>query len=156
MSAYGSLLDPARRKRQPLGAKAERQFHSISHNPSMIKEDETLHVRIPKLKRDMVMVPGSLRLTFDLTKKGNANNLFVNNVARNLQARVTQKLGGEILSDINGYYIIATYRDLWLSKKARKNLVLQGIGEENLRKLRSGAGNAAKDKIGRASCRERV
>ena len=146
MSAYGNLLDPARRERIPLGVKADRQYHSITHNPSTIGEGETLYVRVPKLKRDVVIVPGTLKLTFDMAKKGNTNNLFVNNVARNLQARVVDKLGGEIISDVNYYYIYQTYKDLWLSKKKRKNLVLQGIGEENLRKLRSEAGDAAKDK----------
>ena len=146
MSAYGNLLDPARRQRMPLGVKADRQYHSITHNPSTIGEGETLYVRVPKLRRDVLIVPGTLKLTFDMTKKGNADNFFVNNVARSLQARVVDKLGGEILSDINYYYIYQTYKDLWLGKKKRKNMVMQGIGVENLRKLRSGAGDAEKDK----------
>jgi len=144
MSAYGNLLDPARHKRQPLGLKADRQYHSITHNPSSIKAGETLYVRVPKLKRDVLIVPGSLKLTFNLAKEGHANNHFVQNVARNLQARVVDKLGGEILSDVNYSYIYETYKDLWLTKKQRKNLVLQGIGKSNLRKLRSAAGNADK------------
>lgn len=147
MSAYGNLLNPTRRERIPLGIKADRQYHSITHNPSTIGAGETLYVRVPKLRRDVVIVPGTLKLTFDLTKKGHSNNHFVNNVGRNLQARVVDKLGGEILSDINYYYVYKTYGDLWLSEKERKNLVLQGLGTENLRKLRAGAGNADADEV---------
>lgn len=147
MSVYGEKLNPSRRERLALGLKADRQYHSITHNPSTIGVGETLYVRVPKLKRDVVIVPGTLKLTFDLAKKGNANNHFVNNVGRNLQARVVDKLGGEILSDVNYYFIYRTYCDLWLTEKKRNNLVMQGIGTPNLRKLRSKAGDANKDVV---------
>ena len=145
MSAYGNLLDPGRHERVPLGVKAERQYHTITHNPSTISAGETLYVRVPKLKKDVLIVPGTLKLTFDLAKAGHANNFFVQNVARNLQARVVDKLGGEILSDVNHYGVFETYKDLWLTEKQRKNLVLQGIAKSNVRKLRAGAGDADKD-----------
>jgi hypothetical protein len=57
-----------------------------------------------------------------------ANNYFMQNVTRNLQARVVDELGCEILSDVNHYCIYETFRDLWLTEKQRKNLVLQGPG----------------------------
>jgi hypothetical protein len=57
---------------------------------------------------------------------------------------VVDKLGGtEILSDMSHYCIYETFKDLWLTEKQRKNLILQGIGMENHR-LRAGAGNADK------------
>jgi hypothetical protein len=84
-----------------------------------------------------------LKLSFDLAKAGHANNYFVQNVTRNLQARVVDKFGGEIFSDVNNYCINETFRDLWLTEKQHTNLVLQGIGTVNLRRLRAGAaGNA--------------
>jgi hypothetical protein len=89
----------------------------------------------------MLIVPGSWKLSFDLAKAGYANNYFVQNVTRNLQARMDDKVGGEILSDVSHYCIYETFRDLWLTEKQRKNLVLQGIGTANLRRLRAGAGN---------------
>jgi hypothetical protein len=120
--------------------KADRQYHTITHNSSTVEAAETLYVRVPKLRKDVLIVPGSLKLIFDLAKAGHANNYFVQNVTRNLQARVVDKLGGEILS----YFIYETFRDLWLTEKQHKNLILQGIGTENLRRLRAGAGNADK------------
>jgi hypothetical protein len=144
MSAYSNLLDPARLDRVPLGVKAERQYHSITHNPSTINAGETLYVRVPKLKKDVMIVPGTLKLAFDLAKAGHADNYFVQNVARNLQARVVDKLGGDILSDVDHYNIFETYKDLWLTEKQRKNRILQGIGTTNVRRLRAGAGNADK------------
>jgi hypothetical protein len=84
--------------RYPKGAKADRQYHSITHNPSTIDSGEShCTLEILKLKQDVVIVPGTLKLAFNLSKKGHANYHFVNNVGRALQACVVDKLGGEIL-----------------------------------------------------------
>jgi hypothetical protein len=77
-------------------------------------------------------------------KAGHVNNYFVQNMTRNLQAHVDDKLGGEIMSDVSHYCIYETFRDLWLIEKQRRNLILKGIGAENLRRLRAGASNADK------------
>jgi hypothetical protein len=44
MFEYGNLLNPARHETVPLGVKAERQYHTITYNPSTVKAGETLHV----------------------------------------------------------------------------------------------------------------
>lgn len=144
MSVYGKHLNPSRQARVSLGMKADRHHEVITHNPSSASPGETLYVRIPKLQANTLLVPGTIRLTFDLGSTGPANNFFVNNVARALQARVVDKLGGEILSDVNNSFIYQAYKDLWLSEKQRKNMLLHGVGSENLRKLRSNAGDATK------------
>jgi hypothetical protein len=51
----------------------------------------------------------------------------VGNVARNLQARTVDKLGGEILSDVDKSFIFSTYKDLWKTDKQRKNMIAQGV-----------------------------
>lgn len=143
-STYGKHLNPSRQSRTPLGVKADRHHEVITHNPSSVSPGETLYVRIPKLQVNTLLVPGSLKLTFDLTKEGPANNFFVNNASRNLAARIVDKLGGEILSDLNYSFVYQTYKDLWLTEKQRMNMVLEGIGSKNLRKLRANAGDALK------------
>ena len=124
MSVYGKLLDPDRCKRVPLGVKGERKYHTITHNPSTVNEGQTLYVRLPKLAKDLVIVPGTLKLTFDLAPVGHTNNRFVNDVGRVIQAHVIDKLGGEIISDVNNYNIYKTYCDLWLTLKEQNNLAL--------------------------------
>ncbi len=144
MSAYGKHLNPSRQARMPLGVKADRHHEVITHNPSSVSPGETLYVRVPKLQVNTLLVPGTFYLTFDLASTGPANNYFVSNIARGLQARIVDKLGGEILSDLDYSYLYQTYRDLWLSEKQRRNMTLWGIGSKNLRKLRSNADDAVK------------
>jgi hypothetical protein len=37
------------------------------------------------------------------------------------------KLGDEILSDLDKSFIFATYKDLWKTEKQRKNMIAQGV-----------------------------
>ena len=146
MSVYGKLLNPNRSVRVPLGIKAERKYHSITHNPSTINSGQTLYVRVPKLNQGILIVPGTLKLTFDLERSGgHANNHFVNNVGRAIVDQMQEKLGGETLSNIQHYGPYKVYCDLWLSKDQRKNKVMQGLGSESLRKHRSGLAGSGKD-----------
>ena len=43
-----------------------------------------MNVAVPKLQNEVVIVPGSLTLVFNLVVSGDANNFLVNNVARAL------------------------------------------------------------------------
>ena len=52
------------------------------------------------------------------------------------------KFEGEVLLDLNNYNIIECYRDLYLHKRDRMDMTLYGIQSENMRKLRSEAGDA--------------
>ena len=51
-------------------------------------------------------------------------------------------------ASLSHYNIIECYRDLYKHKKDRMDMTLYGIQSENMRKLRSGAGDAVNDNAG--------
>ena len=70
--------------------KAERTNTRIAFNPSEANPRDILYIAVPKLAKDVVMVPGSLTLVFDIDLTGgHANNDLVPNVSRALVSRLT-------------------------------------------------------------------
>ena len=75
--------------------KAERTVTRIAFNPSEANPGDILYIAVPKLAKDVVMVPGSLGLVFDIdVTGGHANNYLVQNVSRALVSRLTVTFGG--------------------------------------------------------------
>ena len=126
-----------------LGAmKAERTVKRITFNPTEANPGNNLHVSVPKLNEEEVIVPGSLALLFniDLTR-GHANNYLVQNVSRALVDRFVVKYAGTTVQDTNGYDICEIFKDLFLSMDEREEKILEGIQSTNLNKIRSDAGD---------------
>ena len=128
-------IDPNRMPKQPFGLKAETTLHRTTFTPSSANPGEILYVNVPKLSGDNVIVPNSVRLAFDVVIGGHANNTLVNNIGRNLVSNFKVELGGETLQNTNRY-------DLFLLKEERIRRLRQGISATNMRKLRTGAGDA--------------
>ena len=141
--ATGKVLNPRRGNRVPLGLKAERQHHVITHNPSSAQPKETLYVRIPKLNENTFFVPDSVYISADVVLSGNNKNSVVNNLGRNLISKMVIKWGSENIFEVDNYNLYATFKDLWLTNEERGNRVFQGIQSSNLRELRSGVALAA-------------
>ena len=93
---------------------------------------------IPKLSENKVIVPRSVSLRIDLNIQGHANNTVVNNVVRNLVSQFKVKFASETLQDTTRYDLLKTYEDLFTD---RDDKLKQGISSENIRKLRTNAGN---------------
>ena len=122
--------------------KAPYAVKRITFNPSEANPDERLEVRVPKLNKNEVLVPGSLALRFDIDLSGgHANNYLVQNVSRALVSQQVVKFGGTILDDIVDHDIYKIFTDLFLPAKTRENMVAEGIQSEKLSKIRSGAGD---------------
>ena len=136
------VLDINRESRKPFAIKAERTLHRVTFNPSSANPGETLYVHLPKLSDNMVYVPGSVGLVFNLAlTMGQANNTLVNNIGRNLVSRRKLLYGGEILEDTNRFDLYWTYHDLFLTKSQRESMLREGISSTNMRKLRTAAGD---------------
>ena len=73
-------INPNRIPKEPFGLKAESTLNRITLNPSSASPGETLYINIPKLAENLVIVPGSVSLMFDLDVEGHANNTVVNNL----------------------------------------------------------------------------
>ena len=134
-------LDPSRFPRMAFGLKANSTLNRITLTPSNANPGETLYIEIPKLTENMVIVPGSVFLLFNLTLSGHENNTVVNNISRSLVKRQRVVFGGESLQDTMNYDLFQTYHDLFLPKEERENMLRHGISSENMRKLRTNAGD---------------
>ena len=114
-------LNPSRFPRMAFGLKANSTLHRITLTPSNANPGETLYIEIPKLTDNMVIVPGSVFLVFNLAISGHENNTVVNNISRNLVKRQRVVFGGETLQDTTNYDLFQTYHDLFLPKDDTKS-----------------------------------
>ena len=104
-------LDPSRFPRMAFGLKANSTLNRITLTPSNANPGETLYIEIPKLSENMVIVPGSVFLLFNLTLSGHENNTVVNNISRSLVKRQRVVFGGESLQDTMNYDLFQTYHE---------------------------------------------
>ena len=129
--------------------KADRTVHRVTFNPNKASPGETLFIPVPKLSDEVVLVPGSLAVIFDLTVSGRANNFLVNNVSRALVNRLTVQFAGAIMQDTDGYDLFKLYEDLFLTEKERANRLSEGIQSEDLVKIRCNAGDKKNTGVGK-------
>ena len=122
--------------------KAERTVTRIAFNPSEADPGDILYIAVPKLAKDVIMVPGSLALVFDIDMTGgHVNNYLVQDVSRALVSRLTVTFGGTPVQDTNGYDIYKIVEDLFLSVYERDEMIMEEIQRTNLCKIRSGVGD---------------
>ena len=138
MQTISEKLNPNISKRKSFGLKAESTHYRLTLNPSSANPGETLYLYFPKLSENKVIVPRSVSLRFDFILEGHANNTVVNNVARNLVSQFKVKFASETLQDTTRYDLLKMYEDLFTD---RDNKLRQGISSENIRKLRTNAGD---------------
>ena len=121
---------------------AGRTVTRIAVNPSTANPGDVLHVTVPKLAQEVVMVQGSLALVFDIDLAGeHANNYLVQNVSRALVSRLMVTFGGTPVQDTNEYDIYKIFDDLFLSSYERDEMLMEGIQSTKLCKIRSNSGD---------------
>ena len=135
-------LSPKRRVKTLQAMKAPYFVKRITFNPSEANPGERLEVRVPKLNKNEVLVPGSLALRFDIDLSGgHANNYLVQNVSRALVRQQVVKFGGTTLDDIVDFDVYKIFTDLFLPEETCGNMVAEGIQSKKLSQIRSGAGD---------------
>ena len=149
-SAYGHKLNPYRSLKQPLGVKGIRQTVVITNNPSTIDQNQTLLVRFPNLGVNDVIVPGSVRLAFEiaLTSSTDVNRTIVNNLSRAIIKKKAVKIEGNEVLSVDDCDVYDCFNDLWTPPPLAVNGAYQGISissdgsdNENMLALRVNAGN---------------
>ena len=152
----GDKLNPQRSYRKGFALKGLRQHIIKTNNPSTIGPDELLTVRFPNLKENQVIIPGTTKLTFNITLAGtDVNRTLVGNLDRNIIRKLVVKLEGNEIISTDDYDILYSYYDCWKTTTERRNAVFQGIVEadgqtENAIKHRintTDKANNAKDQI---------
>ena len=147
MSAYGDKLNPYRKIREPRGVKGIRQSVVITNNPSTIDQNQQLLVRFPNLSSNDVVVPGTVRLAFEIELNSkDANRTIYQNIGRAIIRKTTIRISGNEIMSIDDSDIYHCYIDLWKSPSERQNMAYQGIGKLNMLKHRVGAANKGADK----------
>ena len=140
----GDRLNPHRSYRKGLALKGKRQHIIKTNNPSTIGPDELLTVCFRNLKENQVIVPGTTKLTFNISLANtDANRTLVKNLYGNIIRKLIVYL--EIIDD---YDILYSYYDCWKYTTERHNAVFQGIEEtdgqtENAIRHMINAGNTA-------------
>ena len=113
-------------------------------------------VRFPDLKENQVIIPGTTKLTFNISLAGtDVNRTLVGNLGRNIIRKLVVKLEGNEVISIDDYDVLYSYHDCWKCTTERHNAVFQGIVDaegqtENAIKHWINAGNktdVAKDQM---------
>ena len=147
----GDKLNPQRSYRKGFALKGLRQHIIKTNNPSTIGPDELLTVCFPDLKENQVIIPGTTKLTFNISLAGtDINRTLVENLGRNVIRKLVVNLEGNEIISIDDYDILYSYYDCWKCTTERLNAVFQGIIEadgqmENAIKHRINASNKAND-----------
>ena len=145
----GDRLNPQRSYRKGFALKGLRQHIIKTNNPSTIRPDELLTVRFPDLKENQVIIPSTMKLTFNISLSGtDVNGTLVENLGRNIIRKLIVKLEGNEIISIDDYDVLYSFYDCWKCKTERLNAVFQGIVEadgqtENAIKHRINSGDIA-------------
>ena len=145
----GDKLNPQRSYRKGFALKGLRQHIIKTNNPSTIGPDELLTVRFPDLKENQVIIPGTTKLTFNITLVGtDVNRTLVGNLGRNIIKKLVVKLEGNEIISTDDCNILHSYFDCWKTATERRNAVFQGIVDadgqtDNAIKHRINAGDKA-------------
>ena len=115
---------------------------TLTLNPTVIGETDTLYVKIPKLEVKSCPIPSSLKLTAKLKNK-NPKSWFLNNISALLQRDIKVMFGRIDIYHNSQESEFLLYKDLWQSERDRKTRVDEGIANENTRKLMSGNDSGA-------------
>ena len=148
----GNKLNPQRSYRKGFALKGLRQHIIKTSNPSTIGPGELLTVRFPDLKENQVIIPGTTKLTLNITLAGtDVNRTLVGNLGRNIIRKLVVKLEGNEIISIDDYDVLFSYIDSWKTVTERRNSVFQGIVEtdgqtENAIKHRINATDKANNK----------
>ena len=126
----GNKLNPQRSYRKGFALKGLRQHIIKTNNPSTIGPGELLMVRFPDLKENQVIIPGTMKLTFNIALAGtDVNRTLVKNLGRNITRKLVVKLDGNEIISIDDYDVLFSYIDSWKTATERRNAVFQGIVE---------------------------
>ena len=145
----GDKLNPQRSYRRSFALKGLHQHIIKTNNPSTIGPNELLTVRFPNLNENQVIIPGTTKLTFNITLVStDPNRTLVGNLGRNIIRKLVVKLEGNEIISTDDYDVLYSYYDCWKCTNERLNAVFQGKVEadgqtENAIKHRINAGNKA-------------
>ena len=119
MSVYGEL-DPMVEHRTQFAFKGKREHIAKVNMPNMAYPNHHIDIEIPHCSRDHVIVPDTVKITFNLDiESTDKTRSVVSNVSRALVKKKALMLGSKDIDTINNSDIYDTYNDIYLSEKER-------------------------------------
>ena len=117
MSVYGEL-DPMIEHRTQFAFKSKREHITKVNMPNIAYPNQHIDIEIPHGSRDHVIIPDTVKITFnlDITSTNKARSV-VNNVSRALVKKKVLIPGSKDIDTINNSDICDTYKDVYLSEK---------------------------------------
>ena len=93
---YGKRLNPERSLRTPKRIEGIRQKVIVTHNPSVIDQNQDLLVRFPNLGNDDIIITGKVNLSFniELTSTADPNRTLVSNIGKAIVKKLAVKFEG--------------------------------------------------------------
>ena len=118
--------------------------HIVGVNiPNIENPGQHVDIKIPQGSRDCVIVPDTLKITFNLDiESTDKARSIVNNVGRALVIKKKLMLGSTCIDTIDNTDVYDIYKDLYLSEKEGEEKLLQGIQPANDLKAWLGAKKA--------------
>ena len=111
--------------RTQFASKGKRKHISKLNMPNIAYPNQRIGIEIPYSSRDHVIVPDTVKITFNLdTESKDKARSVVNNVGRALVKKKVLMLGSKDIDTINNSDIYDTYKDLYLSEKEREEKLL--------------------------------
>ena len=139
MSVYGEL-DPMVEHRTQFAFKGKREHIAKVNMPNIAYPNQHIDIEIPHGSRDHVIVPDTVKITFNLDiESTDKARSVVNNVGRALVKKKVLMLGSKDIDTINNSDVYDTYKDLYLSEKECEEKLLQGRQSATGLKVRVGA-----------------
>ena len=121
-------------------SKSKREYIAKVNIPNIAYPSQHIDTDISHGSRDHVIIPGTVKITFNLDiESTDKARSVINNVGRALVKKKMLMLGSTNIDTINNSNIYDTYKDLYLSEKEREERLLQGIQSANGLKVRLGA-----------------
>ena len=142
MSIYGEL-DPIVEHRTQLTFKGKREHIAKVNMPNIAYPSQHIDIEIPHSSRDHIIVPDTVKTTFNLDIESTDKvRSVVNKVGRALVKKKVLMLGLRDIDTTKNSDCYDTYKGLYLSKKEREEKLLQGMQSANALKTRVGAKKA--------------
>ena len=138
MSVYGEL-DSMVEHRTQFVFRGNRKHITKVNMPNIAYPSQHIDIEIPHGSRDHVIIPDTIKITFnlDITSTDKARSV-VNNIGRALAKKKVLILGSKDIDTINNSNIYDTYKYLYLSEKESEEKLLQGIQSASGLKARVG------------------
>ena len=117
MSVYGKL-DLNVEHRTKFVFKSKREHIAKVNMPNIAYPNQRIHIEIPHGPRDYVIVPDTVKITFNFNIESTDKARSVaDNVGRVLVKKKVLMLGSKEIDTINNADVFGTHKDLYLSEK---------------------------------------